>query len=56
MDNDAKKKEDLIKALVNCVYNGYCINCDYKQHMACKTFLMREVLTILKAEHDGSKK
>ena len=43
-------KEKVINALENCVRNGVCINCEYKEHVACKTCLMADALSLLKEQ------
>ena len=43
-------RENVIKALVNCVRNGVCINCEYEEHVACKTCLMADALAMLKEQ------
>ena len=55
-------REKVIKALDNCVRSGVCLNCEYEEHVACKTCLMADVLAMLKEqeavkpekEHSGS--
>ena len=43
-------REKVVKALENCVRNGVCINCEYEEHVACKTCLMADALAMLKEQ------
>ena len=43
-------REKVINALENCVRNGVCINCEYEEHIACKTCLMADALALLKEQ------
>lgn len=41
-------KEELIRTIEHCVGDGLCHECRYKGHMACKSFLLSDILTMLK--------
>ena len=43
-------REKVIKAIDNCVHNGVCLNCEYDEHIACKTCLMADALALLKEQ------
>ena len=47
--------EKVVEAIENCINDGYCYSCKYKQHMACKTFALRDAIKLLKEQTDEIK-
>ena len=40
---------NVVRWLEQCVFEGdTCVSCPYKQHTACKFFLMRDALDLIK--------
>lgn len=48
-------KDNTVWLIEHCVNDGFCSECKYKKDLACKHFLLRDALALLKEQEERIK-